>query len=397
MSEKDANDSGTEPQKKQKKSDIVYVPIEYLQSIQDNEDRIDIYELVKTVWNGRYLILKILAVFILIGLFMAFFSIEEYTSEAKLIPENQQSMSLGGLGGLARQFGVVQQQTSQGDNIAPNLYPDITASTIFLHRLLEATIALPNQNIEITILEYLRDHQKVPIGNYIRRYTTRLPFTIWNQINRESAEGNREISDPVYHEGGIIKLSPQQWAMLRTLRGRISTEIDRESRIVRVSVKMQDPDVAAEVTEKVVSLLSEYIIEYRTEKTRQNMAFIEDRFIEAKEQFEESQEELALFLDQNRGQLTAMAQTRQQLLQSRYDLTFNLYYAMAERLEDARIKLQEETPVLSIIEPPAVPDRPSEPNRRVIIIIYTFLGGMFGVAVVFALKIWESLKVKLDV
>ena len=381
----------------EKKSEVLYVPIEYLQSIQDNEDRIDIFELIKTVWGGRFLILKFLAVFILIGLFTAYFSIEEYTSEAKLIPESQQAMSLGGLGGLARQFGVIQQQASQGDNISPNLYPDITASTLFLQRLLETTITLPIDNTELTILEYLRDHQQVPIGNYIRRYTIRLPFTIWNALTRGAAEETGMITEPVYDEGRVVKLSSLEWAMLRTLRGRISTQIDRETRIVRVSVRMQDPDVAAEVADKVVSLLSEYIIEYRTEKTRENKAFIEDRFTEAREQFEESQEELALFIDQNRGQLTAMAQTRQQLLQSRYDLTFNLYNAMAERLEDARIKLQEETPVLSIIEPPAVPDRPSEPNRRVIVIVHTFLGGMLGVGMVFAIRFLAFLKVKLDI
>ena len=67
---------------------------------------------------------------------------------------------------------------------------------------------------------------------------------------------------------------------------------------------------------------------------------------------------------------------------------------MAERLEEARIKLQEETPVVNILEPAAVPDRRSEPKRTQLMIIYTLLGGIVGVGLIFGLQFWQVVKTK---
>ena len=126
------------------------------------------------------------------------------------------------------------------------------------------------------------------------------------------------------------------------------------------------------------------------------MAFIEERHREARIAFEEAQRDLARFNDENRGQLTAMARTEEQMLQSRYNLTFNLYNTMAERLEQARIKLQEETPVVNILEPAAVPDRRSEPKRAQILIIYTMLGGLLGTGLIFGLNMWTAIRNRLN-
>jgi uncharacterized protein involved in exopolysaccharide biosynthesis len=69
---------------------------------------------------------------------------------------------------------------------------------------------------------------------------------------------------------------------------------------------------------------------------------------------------------------------------------------MAERLEEARIKLQEETPVVNILEPAAVPDRRSEPKRTQLLILYTIFGGIVGVGLIFGLRVWGHLKSKLE-
>ena len=63
------------------------------------KDDIDPMELIKIIWNGRKTIYYSLVVFILLGLFIALGSGEEYTSEVKLMPETRQEGSLG-RGGL---------------------------------------------------------------------------------------------------------------------------------------------------------------------------------------------------------------------------------------------------------------------------------------------------------
>ncbi|MDZ7717087.1 MAG: hypothetical protein U5J95_12840 [Balneolaceae bacterium] len=76
---------------------------------------------------------------------------------------------------------------------------------------------------------------------------------------------------------------------------------------------------------------------------------------EARKRFEQAQQQLAEFRDSNINLATAKAQSREQELQSQYDLTFNLYNSLSQRLEQAKLDLQEETPVLTVLQPVSVP------------------------------------------
>ncbi len=393
------DEKNNHPDKPEKKSppEIRYVPIEYLQAMQDDEDRIDLFELIKTVWDARWLIAKTVAVFIVLGLIVALGSPEEYESQVRLMPETQQQSTLGGLGGLARQFGVSTGQQQMTEGIPPNLYPDITQSTVFLRELLDYEVSLPEGGDTVTLMNYFREHQSASMLGFVGRYTIRLPFTVlgWFRSSGEAeiTEIDRELAGSEKMQR-LVRMSREEWKILRSLRDRISTNVNRESGVVTVSVKMQDDVIAADVADEVVVRLSSYITDYRTEKARRDVEFIEQRYDEARERFEEAQRELARFNDENRGQLTAMARTEEQTLQSRYNLTFNLYNTMAERLEEARIKLQEETPVVNVLEQAAVPDRRSEPKRVQLLILYTMVGVIIGTGLIFGLQFWQVVKTK---
>ncbi len=402
MTKEDKNQpSPDKPEKREKQPpEVRYVPIEYLQAMQDDDDEIDLIGLIKTVWDGRWLIAKTVAVFIVLGLIVALGSPEEYESRVRLMPETQQQSTLGGLGGLARQFGVSSGAQQTADGIPPNLYPDITQSTVFLRELLDYEVSLPDNGGTVTLMDYFREHQSASLPGVLSRYTIRLPFTVlgWIRGSGDSEEitaVDRELAGSEKMQR-LVRMSRGEWEILRNFRDRISANVDRESGVVSVSVKMQDDVIAADVADEVVTRLSRYITDYRTEKARRDVEFIEQRYDEARERFEEAQRELARFNDENRGQLTAMARTEEQRLQSQYNLTFNLYNTMAERLEEARIKLQEETPVVNVLEPAAVPDRRSEPKRGQILILYTIFGGIMGVGLIFGLKMWDAISVKLN-
>ncbi len=387
------------------KPEIRYVPIDMMPNMHDDEDEIDLFELIKTVWGGRMLIVKTVAVFIVLGLVVAFGSAEEYSSQVRVMPEYlaQDQMRLsGGLGGLARQFGVSGGSSQTYDAIPPRMYPDVTQSIVFMRELLNQEVDLPGHPGEtVTVETYFREHYSPPFLSYLQRYTIYLPFTVLRGVRslfRSDDEQamtvmDRQLADDSQTER-IVRMSSDEWQMVRLLRGRIDAQFSQDNSAVTITAKMPDPVIAAEVADHVVQMLRQYITDYRTEKTQRDLRFIEERYEEAEARFEEAQQELARFNDENRGQLTAMARTQEQLLQSRYNLTFNLYNGMAERLEETRIKLQEETPVLNIMDPAAVPDQRSEPRRGMILIIYTMIGGLLGVGLIFGIKFWKSLEEK---
>src|SRR5690625_7462220 len=85
--------------------EVRYVPVEIVQQANAESEEIDLLDLIQTVWDGRWLAIKIIAVFSVLGLFIALTSIDEYTSDVKVLPESQQMSPLGSLGVLARPLG----------------------------------------------------------------------------------------------------------------------------------------------------------------------------------------------------------------------------------------------------------------------------------------------------
>ena len=77
-----------------------------LQSVCIEEDEIDLRELWQTIKEGRKTIYKTVAVVVFLTLVYAFATPNSYKSEAVLIPIEEASPSLGGLGGLAAMAGV---------------------------------------------------------------------------------------------------------------------------------------------------------------------------------------------------------------------------------------------------------------------------------------------------
>lgn len=384
------------------KPEIQYVPVpQGHYPYRDDDDEIDLLELVKKIWKGRFTIIKTVVVFVALGLIVALGSPETFTSEVKLLPEAQQQRSLGSLGGLARQFGVGGAATTSADGIPPGIYPDLIRSTSFIRELLNTEVPLPDGSGRVTYQEYLTDHQEGSWYGTLQKYTIRLPFTFLSVV-RSLISSDEEESIVVQAGNGsvdgqreILRLSRDEWEMIRNLRDQINISSSMDTGILTISVKFEDPVIASELAHRVVELLSETITEYRTEKARRDVEFIEERYEEAKTRFEEAQQELAQFNDENRGQLTAVARTREQVLQSNFNLTFNLYNSMAERLEEARIKLQEETPVVNILEPAAVPDRRSSPKRGQLLVILTIFGGVLGTGLIFLIEIWKNIKVRI--
>ena len=159
---------------------------------------------------------------------------------------------------------------------------------------------------------------------------------------------------------------------------------------------MPDPVLAAELTGKVTASLIDYIKDYRTQKARQDMEYTRERYKEARAQFKKAQERLARFRDEHSGQLTQMARTQEELLQSEYDVAFNVYNNLAERLEQERFEVQKETPVVKVLEPATIPQSPSSPSGMLILIISVFLGFFIGILIIVGKKVFQYIKTALN-
>jgi uncharacterized protein involved in exopolysaccharide biosynthesis len=228
--------------------------------------------------------------------------------------------------------------------------------------------------------DFLENHYSKPITAYVKEYTIGLPFTVLGGIRSlfTSEEEGPVIEEDVLDQD-FISLTQEEFGLVKQLRERISVSQDQETGLLTSKVKLQDPRAAAEMNRFMIDLLKEYVTEYRVEKARQNLEFAEQQKEEAEERFRETQMALAEFQDRNVSISTARAQTELERLQDEKNLALNVYQSLAQRVEEARLNLQEQTPIFSEVQPANVPTERSEPKRGMMVIVFTLLGGILSV------------------
>ena len=180
----------------------------------------------------------------------------------------------------------------------------------------------------------------------------------------------------------VLNLSKDEVAVINTLRQKITASLDEESGIVSVSVTLSDNVAAAAVTEYTITELTEYLTEYRTEKVLRDLNFVEEQLATAKVRFEEAQQALAEFRERYQGNLSIRNQTEDQRLQSEYQVAFNLYNSFTQQFEEARLKVQEETPMFKILEPVQVPLN-DETSGSMIFLVFIMLSSVGSVGWIF--------------
>src|SRR5699024_2815411 len=152
-----------------------------------------------------------------------------------------------------------------------------------------------------------------------------------------------------------LPISKEQMETVKTMRQRLTASVDEETGVITLNSEFPDPQAAAEIGQAGIKLLKEYMRNYRTRKATKDLEFAEEQVAEAKRNFEQAQQNLAEFQDSNLNLATAKAETRRKQMQSQYDLAFNLYNNLNKHLQQAKMQVQEQTPVFSVLQPVSVP------------------------------------------
>jgi len=89
---------------------------------------------------------------------------------------------------------------------------------------------------------------------------------------------------------------------------------------------------------------------------------------------------------------SAYNNTEKDRLNANYQRAFNVYNGLAQQLEQAKIKVQEKTPVFKVIDPAKAPLQKSKPKRSLILVAMIFLGGFIGLGIIFGKLIYKNYK-----
>ena len=172
-------------------------------------------------------------------------------------------------------------------------------------------------------------------------------------------------------------LTKDQEEVVKALQERVSVSVDKKTLVITASVQMQDPVISAQMTKVVLENLQNYITNYRTQKVKQDLEFTQKVFGESRDAYYKAQRAYAAFEDANRNIISTSYRTEQERLKNEMTLTFNVYNTLAQKLEQDKLRVQEETPVYTVIEPATVPLKASSPKKALILVGFVFLA-LFG-------------------
>lgn len=351
--------------------------------VRPEEQEIDLVEVVRKLWRNRKLMLKVTVCFMAIGILVALFSPKVYTAGSTMVPQSGEKNMSGGLSGLASMVGINLGSMSAGEVLSPKIYPKIIASVPFQKELMNAPLTFEGIDHPVTLFEYFTDdqYQKFSLIGFIKKYTIGLPGVVIDAIRGKDttsvvrAETNSKIQFMTKDEQEVSK----------KLKDIITLNINEKDGYVQLSAELPEPLAVAQLAQYAQTLLQQYITEFKIEKVASNLKFVEERYNETRNDFEEKQKELARFQDRNKNFSSAMAKIEEERLTAEYTLANNVYNELAKQLEQAKIAVKETTPILTVVDPVVIPNERSKPKRALICVLFTFLGGFAGIGVVLGL------------
>lgn len=347
------------------------------------DQEIDLMELLRKVWSSRRRVVKYALVGAAAGLVIGFSIPKSYVTTIKLAPESKAGNASGGsMAGLAAMAGINLSQGAGTEGITTAIFPEIVKSTPFLLEFAEIPVTLKPEKPDVpgeqmTLFEYVTEHQKKAWWKYVTAFPGQAVGWILS-IGKDKTEQKLPSVDSV----DMFSLPGEYKGFVGTLNAMLSVQEDKKTSMLEAKVTMQDPMVSALVADSLVSKLQKYMTAYRTRKTRQDLEQGIRQNAEAKSRYYEAEDQLVAAVDQNRTVSSEALRVRIERLRNEREIAYNIYNQTASQVEMTKIKLQEETPIATVVEPAIVPDRAASPNKMMIFVAFAFLGGFLAIGIV---------------
>ena len=357
------------------------------------DDEIDLVELLKQIWSGRKIILYSAIVGGLMGLIIALLSPNSYSASVSIVPQLSGETKVGGnLSGIAALAGINLSSVGASDELSPYVYPLLVESVPFQLELMQSRFNFEDIKEPISFFKYHTEIKKLSLFQIIKKYTIGLPFLILDVLKGKEDKGGGNLSQ----SSTIFYFTEKEAEVSEILEENISIEINEKDNFILIKSTSPEPLLSAQLAERVTGLLQKYITKIKIAKAQENLEFLKERIKEKEIGFKRIQKELAKFSDRNNNVVSVMSSMKQQNIQSEYSLAFGVYSELAKQIEQAEIQVKKDTPILTVVQPVQVPDEKSGPKRSLILLIWTFLGGILSCGWILVeqpmKEIWDKVK-----
>lgn len=331
------------------------------QELLEEESSIDFGKIFKDLLKHKTLYYKVLPVAFILAAIYALSLPNYYNCQVKLSPELSGGASgKTGLASLASSFGVNLGTGGAGtEALFPTLYPDLMNSVDFKTSLFQVKVKREMDQKEFTYYDYLDKEQKTP-------WWSEATNAFFSMFNDQSSMVNGTKIDP-------FMLTKEQTEIMKTINKNVVCDVDKKTMVITINVTDQDPLICATMADSVKTRLQKFITDYRTSKARVDLEYNQKLYVDAKARYEEARNRYALFSDSHRDVSSQSAQTKLADLQHEMQMQQSIYQQVVAQLQQAEMKVQQETPAFTTLQSATVPVRKTGPKRAQMCLIFLFL------------------------
>lgn len=284
-----------------------------------------------------------------------------YSCQIMLAPE----ASGGGVNSILSSFGFGEANNTN-DAISPNLYPDLMQSKDFIVSMFPVEITTMNGELTTTYFDYLQHHNK-------NVWYMSLFGKMMKLMTKKEKPGvsDKALEGKAYSPAFLM--TKEQHNIAGVISNQINYNYDKKTGVISVTVKDLDPLVCALIADTVSSRLQDFIMDYRTKKARNDLEYAQLIYKQTKAEYEESNNRYVAAVDANWDIINETAKAKLEALNNEKSMKYQTFSTAAQKLESARAKLQEVTPVTTVLQGASVPQKPAGPKRVLITLALIFL------------------------
>jgi len=284
--------------------------------------------------------------------YVQFILIPEYVSTTTLLLPENRTGNLGGLGGIASQFGVNLNMPVDGntDLSNPILIPELITSRTFVEKIVDRRF-------------------------YTEKYNKKLPLLAILTHGDKPSNKNREIliEDAKDNLGGMINFS-------QGMPGTFS----------KLMVKAPEALFAKELADVVLYELEDLHRHFKSQSVKQKTIFIQNRLKSVEKELEISEQSLKTFNEENRQISSPSLQLEQDRLDRDVEVQKNVFLTLKQQLELSRIEEIQEASIIQILDRPQIPQNSSNKRLKRNLLLGIILGLALGILLSFIRNFLDS-------
>lgn len=325
--------------------------------------------LVKLVRHKWFIIIWTI-VFAILGVGVALSQKHKYTVNVTLAPEvegKSTSSSLRGIASMLGMGGIIGNASGGVDAVNITLFPEICSSVPFLTDLFPMPVTT-------YVSEKAYEKGKRPKTTTLFKFISREDepkkgLSLWLEdiFGKDKKKEDNSVVN-------VSRLTKTQAKVVKYLSRAVSASVDNKTGVTKITVTLEDPQIAAAVADTVCQRLQDYVTEYRTKKARKDYDYYIKLSDEAHEALVVAQAAYARSVDFDRSVILQSVSSEKERLRAEAQLAQQVFEQMEQQKAAAKAKYQELKPVFAVIQPATMPLKPSDTSKKVIVLGFMILG-----------------------